>query len=421
MVRQLNSSSAPALTAAVEAYLNFSPKEKRHTPFTQTLHTFGGCTYTLTFITAIGSRNRAERQPSQRSVEVNESSRGSSTSSIHSDSNADAIHTTRLLERTESLDEPARVQDGDINARGSTTTLLLTFAHAIPFSQLDLFKNCVSALSAQLQRLAPHCVVSLATTSPALHDGLLQLTIPADVAIAERNAALAWVAEWRVVSLLPLLDGFLQQCQAAGERQTLTLLRLCGELDENTQNVSWMNRETGQCRQPRFESLAPVVDACLVQAIILCATPLPASTVNTEVSSSFSFDGTLTLTTCVTSRNAHESVLIRRYLDAFAEASNDSSMLLLVHESSQPPPELKLSATHEGARLLSLLLQDAPPYVWWCTMMLSPHSMRQAGVLQKALDLSLRLRHTVLFHVHQEHMSVHALLRQQLASYATLF
>lgn len=347
----MDASPLPALKAAMDAYRG------RSDAFLHTLHTFGGCTYEL------------------------RSSRADAAPSLVSGSTA----------------------EGDACGLSG---VLLSFYHAIPFADLNLYGNCVEELAAELRGVAPHCTCSEAPPlSNAINYAGVSLLIPADVNATEREAALAWAAALRVGSLLPLLRGILQWGLVTGERQTLRLLP--------------------HDSSPSFPDAA-VSTTSLANAIFVCAIPLPSTSThdaseeqikkaNSTSLSSSRFDGTVSVTTCITSDDDGEAVLLQRYLDAFVDAATAATgTVLVVHASHRPPPEIKLTPAWSAAL-------SRTRHVWWCTLMAAPHAVQQPGVLEKLMERSLRLRPALFFHVHQEKQARHALLRQQLASYAALF
>ncbi|KPA76041.1 putative ARP2/3 complex subunit [Leptomonas pyrrhocoris] len=403
MAKQPAMSALPALKAAVEAFQHAQRRGEAAVAWTQTLFTFGGCTYTLTLDVA-AAVVLPSTAPSISSAAAEDQ--------VHASTWRDDIHAGAET-RSSSAGVPCPV------------TIRIAYAHAIPFAQLNLFLNCRDELSRRLLQIAPHCSILSHPAPP--DDAPLQLTIPSDVTPVERDAALRWVAEWWVVCLLPVLGGLLCRCQAAEERQTLVLVAPSKCVDEGTKEASLLSSSvTPSLLSPAQTAAA---ETRLTQALIVSATPCPslspsaappsASTRSVAVAAC-AFEGTVSFTTCITSADAREAVLIRSYLDTFAEPNSASPVLLLVHESPQPPPELHRSLTSSSSDA-ALPSSDLPPYVWWCTMVIGPHHARQAGALEAAMKLALSLRHTILFHVHQESVSLHALLRQQLTSYASRF
>ncbi|KPI83157.1 putative ARP2/3 complex subunit [Leptomonas seymouri] len=413
MLNLPNTSALPALRAAVDTFQRAQRLGDSSTARVQTLYTFGGCTYTLIFKTAdvLAELPLPADLILSEGGGVREVTCSSSGRSMTGEVRANAV----LSE--EDRDE-LTMEHSSEEAAHCPATLHIAFAHAIPFDQLNRFQTCCDELSQQLRRVASNCTV---TSIPApssesrckIGSASLELVIPREAKPAERDAALRWVAELRVTCLLPVLDGLLRRSQAAGEHQTLALFSNPAAIEDNADGAPFFS--SGVAHSPHSIS-----DARLTQMLIISATPLPASSYAPSSSAvpktgaMLPFEGTVALTTCLSTRHAREAALIRSYLDAFSQTTSGASVQLLVQESPQPPPQLTLPAMFDAA----LSSADPPPYVWWCTMIVGPNYVRQAGALQRAVDQCLRLRPTVLFHVHQENTSQRAFLQQRLASYA---
>jgi hypothetical protein len=428
MLGPSNISALPALRAAVEAYRQHAPPHLRRNTFTHTLHTFGGCTYRLTFTSVDAETLHVEETSSAVMRSELQSSKGEQASrspSHHANHcNSSDEGTAYISHASSDLTQASTAACTSEEGVDCSANIRLTFTHAIPFTTLDSLHSCADELAKRCVSLAPHCTVAAVPAScdelPNSGGGSLQLIIPAAVTPAERYAAFRWAAEWRVLTLLPVLDNFLRRCQAAEVRQTLLLSPLSA-MQARTLNSA--AAATTTTTHHHSSTLQAISDAHLAQTLILCATPLPTradaspSGRTDPAAAPFIFDGTLSLTTCIASRDAREAVVLQEYLDAFAAAENTNSVLFLVH-TSPPPPGLTTPMSNSEV-LLSL--RNPPPHVWWCTILLSPYHMQKAGVVEKALGTTLRLRETLLFHVHQESSSINTLLRQKMASYATWF
>ncbi|TPP52587.1 Core histone H2A/H2B/H3/H4 family protein [Leishmania donovani] len=345
-----NTSPLPALMAALKLFECKPDTVASAGPAPpHRLYTFGGCTYELSSLPEGRTSKGAGEPLSQPPAGI--------ASSCAEDG-------TRLRSST------------------SYPSIIIQFVCPIPHAQLNRYNNLDHALSTALQQVAPHCTYGLPSPCPAEAASAaatslssIALCIPAEVTPQERCAAAAFAADLSLHALRPVLEGLLQHSGATMQKECLLLL----PRTETTTSTA---------------ASQPVVDSASIfsaKALFITATPTPAALVSHGTSASAKtapacfYSGTVSLTVCVGTDDKGEAVLMRRYLDAFADVKR-APVLLLVRESAEPPPEV---AAEAGSAMTTEHL-----YAWWCTFVLAPHQMTSAASVERLLRWARELRPT---------------------------
>ncbi|CBZ32225.1 ARP2/3 complex subunit, putative [Leishmania donovani] len=375
------------------------------------LYTFGGCTYELSSLPEGHTSKGAGEPLSQPPVSCSTTAPTTGAAAPRSGSGSGMEGGTHARVPCAEAGIASSCAEDGTRLRSSTSypSIIIQFVCPIPHAQLNRYNNLDHALSTALQQVAPHCTYGLPSPCPAEAASAaatslssIALCIPAEVTPQERCAAAAFAADLSLHALRPVLEGLLQHSGATMQKECLLLL----PRTETTTSTA---------------ASQPVVDSASIfsaKALFITATPTPAALVSHGTSASAKtapacfYSGTVSLTVCVGTDDKGEAVLMRRYLDAFADVKR-APVLLLVRESAEPPPEV---AAEAGWAMTTEHL-----YAWWCTFVLAPHQMTSAASVERLLRWARELRPTVLFHVHQERMAMHSLLRQQLSTYAAHF
>ncbi|CAG9570084.1 putative ARP2/3 complex subunit [Leishmania major strain Friedlin] len=375
------------------------------------LYVFGDCIYELSSLPGSHTSKGAGEPPSKPPVSCSAAAPTTGAAALRSGSgNGMEGGTHTRVPRAEAGIALSCAEDGTRPpASTSYPSIVIQFVCPIPHAQLNRYNNLDHALSTALREVAPHCTYGLpspipaeAASAAAASLSSIALCIPAYVTPKERCAAAAFAADLSLHALRPVLEGLLQHSSATMQQECLLLL-------PHTETMT----DTAASQ--------PVVDSASIfsaAALFVTATPTPTAPVSPGTSSSAKmapacfYSGTVSLTVCIGTDDKGEAALMRRYLDAFADVKR-APVLLLVRESAEPPPGV---AAEAGTAMTAEHL-----YAWWCTFVLAPHQMISAASVEQLLRWARELRPTVLFHVHRERMAMHALLRQQLSTYAARF
>lgn len=407
-----NTSPLPALMAALKLFeckldnVASTGPEQPHR-----LYTFGGCIYELSSLQEGSTSKGAGEPPSQPPVSRSTTTPTTGAAGLRSSSGSGMEGGTHTrVPRAEAGIALSCAEDGTrLPADTSCPSIIIRFVCPIPYAQLNRYNNLDHALSTALRQVAPHCTYGLPSACPAEAASAaaaslssIALCIPSEVTPQERCAAATFAADLSLHALRPVLEGLLQRSGATMQQECLLLLPRTG----TTTNTA--------ASQPVIDS-ASIFSAA---ALFITATPTPAAPVSPGTNSSAKtasacfYSGTLSITVCVGTDDKGDAALIRRYLDAFADVKR-APVLLLVRESAEPPPGV---AAEAGSAM-----KVEHVYVWWCTFLLAPHQITSVASVERVLRWARELRPTALFHVHQERMAMHALLRQQLNRYAAHF
>ncbi|XQJ25281.1 ARP2/3 complex subunit, putative [Leishmania guyanensis] len=406
-----NTSPYPALMAALKLFEGEHNTMGKSCPaLSHRLHTFGDCVYELASLPEGKTNESPDEAPSKPPLSHTTAVPLTEAEALRNNSGNEVKSAGTCVPSGEAgIVSSAAKNARHIPASTSYPPISIRFVHPIPYAQLDQYHNLVHALSTALHQVAPHCTYGLpspghteATPAAVASLSSVGLCIPTDVTPQERCAAAVFASELSLRALQPVVEGLLQRSCATTQQETLLLLP--------------RTAKTMKAAAPQS-----VIDSDLMfssAALFITATPTPVQPASPDTNLSVQtapplfYAGTVSLTVCISTDNKGDAALIRRYLKAFAEVEK-APVLLIVRESAEPPPGIGVAA--------GSALKADHSYVWWCTFVLAPHEMTSAAPLVRALRLARELRPTVLFHVNQERMAMHELLRQKLSAYAAHF
>ncbi|KAG5510746.1 hypothetical protein GH5_06970 [Leishmania sp. Ghana 2012 LV757] len=406
-----NTSPLPALMAAVELFEDkrLTVSSPRPVP-PHLLHTFTGCIYEVASLQK-GNASEATSEPlSQRHVSHITTAITTEAAVLRSSSDSDTKGSCEHAPAAEAGVASSPTSESTcLSTTASYPPISIRFVCPIPYSQLNQFDNLVHVLSTALRQVAPHCVYGLPsssdmglTSTAAKPLSSVGLCIPAEVTPRERAAAVAFAADLSVRAFQPVVEGLLQRsCSTLQQESVLLLPRIDTAVET-----------TGSQRVVDTEAIFSA------SALFVTATPTPAALAPTDTRSPTGagsvpfYAGTVSLTVCISTDDEGDAARIRRYLTAFTEVGR-APVLLLVRESPEPP--LGVSAAPDWT------VKAEHSHVWWCSFVFAPHQITSAASLRRGLRWARELRPTVLFHVHQERMAMHAQLRQQLRKYVGHF
>ncbi|KAG5485019.1 hypothetical protein LSCM1_07099 [Leishmania martiniquensis] len=408
--RPPNTSPLPALMAALELFEGKPHTvSSTHPAPSHLLHTFAGCTYELATLQKKGSMEAAAERRSPPLVGHSATALAKEVVRRRSSNDRDTESSHSHDPRQAGVGASAAAESERLPTTTSYPPMSIRLVCPIPYAQLNQFNNLADVLGTALRQVAPHCVYGLlspsetgATSAIAELPPSVGLCIPAGVPPRERAAAVAFAADLSIRILQPVVEGLLERSGATQQQESVLLLPRMGSTMETA--GSQPAKHTGAI----FSA----------EALFATATPTPVAPVSPGRSSSAQaalapwYAGTVSLTVCVGTDDEGDAALIRRYLAAFAEVER-APVLLLVRESPEPPSGVSVAA--------GTTVRAEHSYVWWCTLVFAPHQITSPASLHRGLRWARELRPTVLFHVHQERMAMHAELRQQLRQYAAHF